>query len=450
MQSLIGQKTGKLKRWIWAGTTVGCLGAGAIAYLTLTEHSAPELNLAKDTVLVKIQALPLQVKANGIVQPVRKINLSPKEPGRIVELLIREGDQVAAGQAIARMDSQQVQAQVSQYRAGLAKAQAELSQRLAGNRPQEIAKAQAEAIRYQAQLREARSRLQIVTERLKRRRSLADQGALARDALTETLTEEVSAQDNLSQVQAGLLVAQQELSQQRQGARSEEIAQARAQVAEATAQLQVYQTQLADTVVRAPFAGIITRRFTDLGDFITPTTSASTSDGATSASIAELSSGLEVEAKVPEASIVRIKPNQTVQIRSDSYPERVFVGRVRLIAPRAIQENNVTSFRVKVSLQTGLAQLKAGMNTKLAFLGESIPAALVVPLAVVVTQKDGRKGVWLVDAEQQAKFKLIQIGTESGDQAQVLSGVKAGDRILLSPPASQPIPGVDNTEGTGL
>lgn len=87
----------------------------------------------------------------------------------------------------------------------------------------------------------------------------------------------------------------------------EEIAQSRAQVSEAVSQLQVYETQLENTLVRTPFAGIITRRYTDVGDFVTPTTSASTSDGATSASIAELSSGLEVEAKVPEASIARIK-----------------------------------------------------------------------------------------------------------------------------------------------
>ncbi len=450
MQSSIWQKTGKLKPWMWGGATVGFLGAGAIAYFTFVSQSAPEINLAKDTVLVKVQALPLQVKANGVVQPIRKINISPKEAGRIVELFVREGDRVESGQAIARMDSEQLQAQVDQYRGALAKTQAELTQRLAGNRPQEIAKAQAEVIRYQSQLREARSRLQIVTERLNRRRLLVDQGALSRDALTESLTEAVNAKDNVNQVQAGLMVARQELSQQRQGARIEEIAQARAQVAEETAQLMVYQRQLASTLVRAPFAGIITRRFTDAGDFITPTTSASTTDGATATSIAELSSGIEVEAKVPEASIARIKPNQTVEIRSDSYPDQIFRGWVRLIAPRALQENNVTSFRVKVGLQTGLGQLKAGMNTRLAFMGQPIQGALVVPLAAVVTQKQDQKGVWLVDAEGDVRFKTIQLGAESGDQAQILAGVKAGDRILLSPPANQPIPGVDNTEGTGL
>jgi HlyD family secretion protein len=450
MQSSIWQKTGKLKPWVWGSATVGFLGASAIAYLTFYTQPAPEINLEKDTILVKAQNLPLQVKANGVVQPVRKINVSPKEPGKIVELLVREGDRVAAGQIIARMDNEQVLAQVGEYRGVLARTEAELAQRLAGNRPEEIAKAKAEVIRYQAQLREARSRFQIATERLNRRRSLAEQGALSRDALTESLTEEVNAKDNLAQIQASLMVARQELIQQRQGARVEEIAQSRAQVAEAISQLQVYQIQLANTLVRAPFAGVITRRFTDVGDFITPTTSASTSDGATSASIAELSSGLEVEAKVPEASIARIKLNQTVAIRTDSYPDQVFRGRVRLIAPRALQENNITSFRVRVSLQTGLALLKSGMNTKLAFMGQSIRRALVVPLAAVVTQKEGQKGVWLVNSEGETRFKTIQLGAESGDQAQILTGLKAGDRVLLSPPVNQPIPGVDNTEGTGL
>jgi HlyD family secretion protein len=450
MQSSIWQKTGKLKPWMWAGGTVGFLGAGAIAYLTLYAQPTSEINLEKDTILVKAQNLPLQVKANGVVQPVRKINVSPKESGKIVELLVREGDRVESGQAIARMDSQQLQAQVGQYRGVLARTQAELAQRLAGNRPEQIAKAQAEVIRYQAQLRAARSRLQIATERLNRRRSLAEQGALSRDTLTESLTEDLNARDNLSQLQASLMVAQQELMQQRKGDRVEEIAQSRAQVAEASSQLQVYQTQLANTLVRAPFAGIITRRFTDVGDFITPTTSASTSDGATATSIAELSSGLEVEAKVPEASIARIKLNQTVAIRTDSYPEQVFQGRVRLIAPRALQENNVTTFRVRVSLQTGLALLKSGMNTKLAFMGQSIQGALVVPLAAVVTQKEGQKGVWLINRQGETRFKTIQLGSESGDQAQILAGVKTGDRVLLSPPVNQPIPGVDNTEGTGL
>ncbi|MGE5659001.1 MAG: efflux RND transporter periplasmic adaptor subunit [Actinomycetota bacterium] len=448
MQSLRSIKVGKFKPWLVGITTVGLLGTITIAHKLLFQP-APDINPEEDTVLVQVQNLSLQIKANGVVQPIRKINLSPKEAGRIVELFVREGDRVATGQAIARMDNEQLQAQISQYEGVLARSQAELAQRLAGNRQEEIAKAAAEVTRYEAQLREAQSRLQLATKKLDRRQFLAEQGAIARESLDESQTEVRNATDNISQIKANLIGAHQELAKQRKGFRVEEIAQSRAQVAETTAQLQVYRIQLSNTFVRAPFAGIITRRFTDVGDFVTPTTSASASDGATSASIAELSSGLEVEAKVPEASIARIKLRQTVEVRSDSYPDRAFKGQVRLIAPRAVQENNVTTFRIKVTLKTGLETLKAGMNVKLAFVGEPIKNALVMPLAAIVTQKDGQKGVWLVK-DQETRFQLVRLGAESGSQAQILEGLKAGDRIRLSPPANQPIPGVDDTQGVGL
>lgn len=100
-------------------------------------------------------------------------------------------------------------------------------------------------------------------------------------------------------------------------------------------------------------------------------------------------------------------------------------------------------------LRTGLDILKAGMNVKLTFVGEPIKKALVVPLAAIATQKDGQKGVWLVKG-QQSRFQFVRLGSESGSEAQVLEGLRAGDRIRLSPPANQPIPGVDNTQGTGI
>jgi HlyD family secretion protein len=443
-------QAGKSRRWKLGIAILGLLGMMAIAYFIIRPKSTPPIDLSRDTVPVQLQDLQVQIKANGLVQPLRKINISPKEAGSVAELLVREGDYVETGQVIARMNDEQLQAQVTQYREGLARSQAELAQKLAGNRPEDIAKAEAEVMRYEAQLQEAQSRSQLATDKLDRQQFLADKGAISRESLDEARTEVLNASDNISQVQASLRVAQQELAQQRNGTRIEEIDQARAQVAEATAQLQIYEIQLDNALVRAPFSGIITQRFTDVGDFVAPTTSASATDGATSASIAELSSGLEVEAKVPEASIARISPGQAVEIRSDSYPDQVFSGQVRLIAPRAVQENNITSFRVKVALQTGSDNLKAGMNAKLAFVGEPMKNALVVPLAAVVTQPDGAQGVWRLNGEQAPQFQVVRLGSQSGSQAQILEGLKAGDRIFLTPPAGQVIPGVDNTEGTGL
>jgi HlyD family secretion protein len=209
---------------------------------------------------------------------------------------------------------------------------------------------------------------------------------------------------------------------------------------------------LNNTEIRAPFAGVITRRFAQAGDFVTPTTSASTSDGATSTSIVELAKGLEVEAKVPEAIIARIQLGQLVDIRSDTYPNATFKGDVRLLAPRAVQDqqsstsgtgSGVTTFHVKVSLKIGQEQLKSGMNVKLRFLGNKIPQASVIPLAAVVTQATGQTGVWVQDAKKQPQFRPVSLGSVSEDQVQILKGICRGQRILLSPPADQVIPGVD-------
>jgi HlyD family secretion protein len=443
--SLPYRKDKRRKSWLMGLMAAGLLGGAALSFAH-ARNQTPEIDPASlQTVMVESQDLKVQIKANGIVKAVRKTNLSPKEAGRIEELYVDEGTQVKKGTLIARMDNEEVQAQVKQYQAVLAKAKAELAKKQTGDRPEEIDKARAEVAENEAQVREARSQLALTRDRVKRRLTPAREGAISRDDLDQALTEERRARENLDRAIAGLAVAKHSLTLRLKGYRSEEIAQAEAEVAQAEAQLKYYQTQLSNTLVRAPFAGTITRRYAQQGDFVTPTTSASSSDGASSASIAELSSGVEVEAKIPESSIARIRPNQQVEVRSDAY-DKTFQGRVRTIAPRAIREDNVTSFRVKVSLESGQNELKSGMNIKLTFLSDKIKDAVVVPLTAVVTKKNGQTGVYMPDREGHIKFREVVLGASSSTHAQVREGVNRGDRVLITPPPGQVIPGVD--EGT--
>jgi HlyD family secretion protein len=446
MQTFRMGKTGKRMPWLIGAIAVGLMGTVAIGNW-VTRNPAPKTDLTTETVAVTSQDLTLHIKANGVVQAVRKTNLSPKDGGRIIELLVDEGDRVAAGQLIARTDSRQVEAQVSQYRALLAKAQAELSQKRSGVRPEEIAAGRARLVTAEATVAQAAAQLNRAQEELRRHQMLAQTGAIAANALETFQTKVQESQANLAAQQARQQEQAETLTKLQNGTRPPEIAQAEAEVAQVTAQLQAQETLWDNTLIRAPFAGTITRRFAQVGDFVTPTTSASSTDGATSTSIAELSQGLEIEAKVPEASMAKIKLQQAVEIRSKTYPDQQFTGTVRLIAPRAIQENNVTSFRVKVALKTGTDQLKSGMNVELAFVGEPIANAITVPLATV-TKKDGQDGVWVVDDQQAAKFRPVSLGITAGDQVQIVQGLAKGDRVFLSPPPGQVIPGVD-TVGNG-
>ena len=217
------------------------------------------------------------------------------------------------------------------------------------------------------------------------------------------------------------------------GSRPEVIAQRRASVAAAKAQLQAELVNLENTIIRAPFAGIITQKYANVGGFVTPTTSASASASATSSSIVALASGLEILAQVPEADIGKISQGQGVEIVSDAYPDKVFQGRVRLIAPEAVKEDGVTLFQVKVNINRGKQKLISGLNVDLTLLGEQVENALIVPTVAIVTEK-GNTGVLVPDAQNQPLFRSVTIGSQIKDQTQILSGVKGGDRIFLNPP----------------
>lgn len=436
MQTLSFSRVKKLNPWIFGLFIVAVLGSTMVIYLKTQKTSSRE-DITSKTVSVQSKDWTVQIQANGVVQAVEEINLSPEDSGRIAKVYVKEGDLVKKEQIIARMDSERVKAQVNQYRALLKKAKADLELTRLGNRPEEISEAKARVATAQASVNAAEARLKRATEERLRNQNLVREGAISRNAFEEFVTKEREAKANKQEELARLREQRSSLNKANNGARPQEITQAEADVAQAEAQLAFYQSQLDNMIIRAPFAGIITRRFATEGDFVTPTTSASSSEGATSTSIAELSSGLEIEAKIPEATISKINIGQTADIQADTYNNETFKGRVSLIAPRAVKENNITSFRVKVALSNGQQKLKSGMNVKLTFMSQPIKNALVIPLAAVVTQSNEQTGVYVVDEENQAKFQPIKVSSTSSDQIQVLEGLKKGDRVFISPPSNQ-------------
>lgn len=413
----------------------GILGVAGIAALLVRPS---ETVVSAPTVAATTQNLIVKIPASGIVQPVQKINLSPKREGHVVAVYVEEGDRVVQGQVIAQVSSREAQAQVNQYTATLAKAEADLAGKRAGAHPDEVNAAAARIRTEQANVAQARAKLAQTQSDRERYQSLVVQGAISQRQFGEYVTAEREAQAALGAAQSRMEEQIQNLARLRSGARPQEIAQAEAGVAEARAQLQLYTAQLADTQIRAPFAGTITRLFVQRGDFITPTTAASANDGATSSSIAELSNGLEIEARVPEASIARIRVGQSVELRTDAYPDQVFQGQVRLIAPRAVRENNITAFRVRIAVKTGFEQLKLGMNVRAGFLMQPIAHALVVPLAAIVTRPTGETGVYVADEQAIAQFRPVTVGATVDDQIQILQGIAKGERVLLSPPEEPP------------
>ncbi|MGD1921194.1 MAG: efflux RND transporter periplasmic adaptor subunit, partial [Pleurocapsa sp.] len=223
------------------------------------------------------------------------------------------------------------------------------------------------------------------------------------------------------------------------GSRQEDIEQYNARVSTAQAKVALALTRLEDTVIRAPFDGVVSHRYAVVGAIVTPDVAASATSSATSSSILSIASKLEVNVKVSEASIANIKPQQTVEIVADAYPNRSFRGTVKQIAPEAVVENNVTSFEVKVKLTTGQTKLRSGMNVDAMFIGKTIDNALTIP-TVAITTNQGKIGVTIAAESGEGKFQPVEIGFSQDGRTQIVRGLEQGDRVFVDfPPGQVPI-----------
>ncbi|WP_204153609.1 efflux RND transporter periplasmic adaptor subunit [Leptolyngbya sp. CCY15150] len=422
--------------WVIGLAAVGLLGVGAVVLVTTRQSSPSAEQLNALTVPVETSSVALRIRASGTVQPFRTVNISPATSDILDELYVEQGDRVTRGQVIALMKNDTAAANVAQAEAQVAQAQSRLQELETGNRPEEIAQAQARVEQAQALVVEAESQVVLATERVERQQFLYDQGAIAQDGLDEATNTVNAARATLERQQASLREAQENLRQQQSGSRVESIDAARAQVAEAEASLQAASVRYEDTFIRAPFNGIITQRYASEGAFVAPTTSASTASSATSSAIVAIAEGLEILAEVPEVDIAQIQLGQRVEVMADAYPEEVFEGRVRLVAPEAVIEQNVTSFQVRIELLEGQDRLRSQMNVDVEFIGETVDQALVVPTVAIVTQQ-GDTGVLVPDDQNRIRFRRVTLGPAVGNQTQILSGLESGDRVFVDLPPGQ-------------
>ena len=421
--------------WIVGGVVLSLVGIGAVVAVNRSRGSG--YDVAALTVPVEATEVTVRINASGEVEAYRTVNLSPKNSGIVAELLVEQGDSVEQDQVVARMDIDDLNAQLRQNQANLAEAQAQLKDlRQGAGRPQ-LAQAEANLEAVKAQLVEAEAQLRLVEGDLVRDRNLYSQGAISERELDNSQNSVDSALANVSQLRARIDEAQQRLKDLEDDPDPEDITQAMARVERAQGQIEAIETRIDNTIIRAPFSGVVTQKFATEGAFVTPTTSASEAASATSSAIVAIANGLEVVAEVPEADLSQIQVGQAAEIVSTAYPESIFAGEVRLIAPEAIERQNVTIFQVRIQLENGLEQLRSNMNVDVAFLGNRLSDALVVPAVAVVTQ-GGETGV-LVPGEnnRNIRFRPVTLGPQVGEQIQILDGVTPGDQVFIDLPPGQ-------------
>ncbi len=375
-----------LRHWLVLAVVTGVIVlAVGVGVAQLGRQRDRARRLQDETTVVVRQDVTIKVSAAGSIKPLTPVNVSPKASGRVVALLVDQGDQVKAGQILARMDDSNLLGQLLRARGDLEAAR--------GN------------------LREAEAQLLSIEANYRSNQQLYNSGGVSHNDYTASQSQFLATQSHIRSL--------------------------RAQVIQAQGDLQTAQAQMNDTVIRAPFSGVITQKYSNVGAFVTPTTSASATTSATSSSILALAGPLEAVASVSEIDEPSIYKGQPVEIRVDAYPDLVVHGRVRLIAPESVVVQNVTSFEVRITIDHhDLPRLRSGMNITVNFLVGEHNNALLIPTPAIVSQKEGT-GVYLLRNGQRPVFRPIKVGATVGTATEVLAGLKEGERIYITFPGGR-------------
>jgi RND family efflux transporter MFP subunit len=368
------------RRWLWFALLVIAIATAGVAYSRM--RAVREVEVATVTTAYPSQAIAL-LNATGYVVPQRKASLGSKATGRLEWLGVQEGSKITQGEVIARIENRDVNALLNQAQANVQLARANLEQ-------------------GQAELRNAELELN-------RARDLVARNFLSRSAYDQALARHDRAKAVVSGYKAAIGVAE---------------------AARHNAEVVVEQT-----LIRAPFDGVVLTKNANVGDVITTFSAAVDTKGAV-VTIADMST-LEVEADVSESNLQKAKVGQPVEIQLDALPDMRFRGEVARIVPTVDRAKATVLGKVRFIERD--ERVLPDMSAKVSFLSQEVSAQEQKPLLAVnpeaLVQRDGRTVVLVVKDGAKAVETVVVAGIRIGDLVAVTGELRSGDKVVIKPPA---------------
>lgn len=320
------------------------------------------------------------LNASGYVVAQRKAAVASKVTARLVSLNVEEGNRVKGGEVIARLENEDAVAARDQAAANLNVARASLEQAKAEQRDSSLS--------------------------YNRNRELSDKGYISR---AEYDTSEARYKKAVASVEA-----------------------AEAAIKAGAAALRSAEVQLEYALIRAPFDAVVLTKNADVGDIVTPLGAAANAK-ASVVTIADMGS-LQVEVDVSESNLEKVKTGQPCEIELDAFPETRFPGVVHMIVPTA--DRSKATVLVKVRFLETDTRILPEMSAKVAFLQRPVEPEERKPLTAlnpqIVLTRNGKKVVFLMKDDRVTETP-VTLGSQIGEMTEVVSGVKAGDRVVVKP-----------------
>lgn len=392
---------------------------------------------------VERRTLEEVVEASGSVQALFTADVTSRIPGRVLSVLVEEGDRVRRGEVVVRLDPADVEEQVRQAEAALEAARARVPQALAAvdlasdtaqhqveQAQAAVQAARAQAASAEAQVAAAASQRTRAEADLRRAQELFAQGAVpaqqvdaARAAADAARAQHEAAQAQWRAAREQMLAAEAALrlaqaARRQVDIRQRDVEQARAAVRQAEAALQLARLQLQHTVVRAPLSGVVVERRADPGEYAAP--------GAPLLVVADTST-VWVNLAVSETQIGSVRAGQAARVTVDALPGRVFAGRVESRSPAA--DPRTRTFLVKVRVPNPDGALRPGMFARGRITVRSRRDAPAVPEEAL--RYEGPRAYVFVVESGRAFRRSVALGLSSGGWVEV-RGLEPGTRVVVS------------------
>lgn len=367
---------------------------GFFVYRARSRSDAAAAGTGGTIVVVTRGSLVETASASGTIEPHVQVEVKSRASGEVIEILVEEGQAVAAGDLLFRLDPADAERAVREARVSARRSAAEVAQARASLAIAEVESADARTSR----------------------------DVSARGAELGLVSADADRTANRAQTVAEATV---ELRRAQVGASSASLASSRLGVDEAT-------RRLAETDIRAPIAGTILSVSVERGSIVASAVT-NVGGGTALATLADLSD-LRVVGQIDEAQIGRVSIGQKAMIRVDAYPDRTFEGRVERVSPLGTTVSNVVTFDVEMSITDPDANLlRSGMSADVEIETGRFDRVVLVPLLAVRTAR-GRRFVRLESGEE----RTIRTGASDGTNLVVLSGLREGDRLRVGGDAPAP------------
>lgn len=345
---------------------------------------------------IKPSLLKASVRYTGTVRPYQEVTVYPRVGGQLTEYTAYPGNQVKAGQVLARLSATELSTEVEEAIAEMeaTKAEAQAAREELDEQRQEIERMAAESNYLETRVQR--------TEQV-----LLNSGAIARNEFDRQKSEAKAAK-------AALRAAQIKLKHMQA-----QIAKAQAQIAQAKGKIQRLKVIEGYKIITSPIAGIVQERMVDPGIVVEP--------GMGILKLGDYSK-VRLQANVAQQSLAGIKIGSPIVARMLGNSAKEIKGRVTSIFPKAGEETRTVTVEAVVDNPSG--QILAGQATEMQIITAQKPNALSVPQAAV-TESEGKQAVWVI-AGKSAKHKFITTGLTSGDRVEVTSGLQPGDLVITS------------------